>query len=427
MPKRFFDIIPPSQKKFQKETNLKEGAMRTRERKDFQNLEGNKTEKKRPQFSFRFLILLGFVFLIVFGFFINLFFSKTKIEIWPKTEEVVFRESIILSSNAQKIDLAGKIIPIRVFENEKAGKETFSCTGKGIKEKKAEGIIRVYNAFSTSPRVLIPSRFVSAEGKLFWSQRKIVIPGARYEKGKLVPGYTDVKVVAAEPGQDYNIGPSTFSLPALAGTSLYTKIYAKSFSPMKGGFKGEISQLKKEDLEKAESILIEKLKKENREVLKKRIGEGFILPEEAIFEEILEKKFSVQENEECESFVAEIKINSVGLAFKEKDIEIFAKNIVFSNIPKDKKILEKDLKVDYLSLEKREGSENFILNIRIRALIFSDIDLDVLKKSLLGRKISEVKFFLENQPEIERINLNVPLWKRKIPESLDKVDILLKF
>lgn len=391
MSKKFFDIIPPG--KVKKEV---------------------KKEIKLPKSKKIFLkgLILCLFFLALLSVLAFLFFSKIKIEIWPEVEILELKSK--------------EVIPGKVLEDIRPGSQEFSASGETLKKEKARGKIRVYNTYSTSPRTLIPSRFVSTEGKLFWSVEKIVIPGARSEKGKLIPGEIDVEVVAAEAGQDYNIGPSTFALPALAGTSLYTTIYGKSFSPMTGGFKGEVSQVSQEDLEKAEHSLRAKLEKESKEFLKTTLDKDFILLDEAITQEVVEKNSSQKAGTEAESFIFQVKVKSEGLAFKRIDLENFAKNFITSAIPKDKKFDEESLVVDYSFESIDLESARITLNLGIKTKIYSDIDLAELKKGLLGKTLRESRIFLENLPEITKIVIKSwPFWKKRVPENIEKIEIRL--
>lgn len=391
--KKFFDIIPPekNKKEVQKEKKIK------------------LTEPKRIFLKGSIFCLFFLILLSVFVFF---FFSKIKIEIWPETE--------ILDLKTQGV-ISGKIL-----EDIKFTSQEFSASGKTLKQEKARGKIRVYNTYSTSSRTLIPSRFVSAEGKLFWSVEKIIIPGARYEKGKLVPGEIDVEAVAAEAGEDYNIGPSTFALPALAGTPLYTTIYGKSFSPMTNGFKREVSQITQKDLEGAENILRDKLEKESRGFLKTTLSEEFVLLDEALIQEVLEKNSSEKALAEAESFIFQVKVKSKGLVFKRTDLESFAKNFITLNAPKEKKIQEENLIIDYSFESLDLSSSSITLNLRIKAKIYPDINLDGLKKGLLGKTRSESRIFLENLPGITKITIKSwPFWRKKIPENIEKIELRL--
>ncbi len=411
MGKKFFDIIPPKEISFSRSEKQEEKIRPVRKKKRF--------FLKSLVFCFVLLILV-----IISGLF---FFSKIEVEIWPETEILILEENLVIDLNVEISVFDEKIIPGKVFSSEKSASQEFFASGKVLKEEKATGVIRVYNAYSTSSRTLVPSRFVSADGKLFWSLKKIVIPGARYEKGKLVPGEIDVEVQAAEPGEDYNIGPSTFALPALAGSPLYTTIYGRSFSDMSGGFIGEASQISQEDLERAEIALTEDLKKQSREFFKTTVSKDFVLLDETISQEIIEASSSLEAETEAESFVFQVKIKSEGVGFKGSDLENFAKSRINLNMSEGTILQEESLEINYSLFEQKIDEEaKVVLSLEIKAKVYSDIDLDELKKALLGKSLKEARIFLENLPEVTKVELKSwPFLKNKIPEDMNEVELRL--
>lgn len=411
MARKIFDISPPQ--KLRKQETL---------------------EEKKPQFkvflpSFQFkknLILISFI-LIIAGTVAYLSLAKVEIEIWPVIEVKTFKTKIIAQINQEEIDFKNKIIPAKIFEAEKVVSQEFPALGKKLVKKKAEGIIRVYNNYSTSPQVLVATtRFISAEGKLFRSLERVVIPGGKYEGEKFIPGYLDIKVQADQPGAEYNIGPSTFSLPGFAGTPLYTMFYGKSFDSMKGGEVKEVSVVTKEDLERAKEALTEKAKEEVELVLEEKIPPQFDLLKEALKTEVLEVNPFAQEGQELEKFNFQVKVKSKALVFRPEDLKNFSLSFLAEQILPEKKVLSESLKMSYLpeNINLEEGKIS--LSLAGEAKIFADIEETSLKKGLAGKSLNEAKFFLENQREIAKANVKIwSFWLKRVPEDLRKIEIKL--
>jgi len=419
MAKKFYDIIPP------KEISPLEDNKINKEEEKEELIEP--VLKKKSHFL-RNLIFFVFVLtsLGLVGFF---FFSKTEIEIWPKTDILSFEETIIIDLEAFAVDFDNNIISGQVLEDQKTISKQYSTSGRTTKEETAKGTIRVYNSYSTSPRTLIPSRFVSSDGKLFWSTKRITIPGAKRENNRLVAGEIDVKVEAAEPGEEYNIGPTTFALPALAGTNLYTTIYAKSFSPITGGFEGEVSQVSQSDLNGAENDLSEDLKGQGRDSLKAKTSEDFILLDQAIFQEIKDIRSSEKVEAEVESFNLEAELDSKAIIFKRSDIENLIKSHIDLAIEENKRLQNESLEINYSLKEIDFESGTMILDLAVKARVYSDIDLDQIKRAILGRPVSEAQIFLDNFSELTKSEIKswsfLGVLKRKIPEDINKIELKL--
>src|SRR3989344_3153429 len=156
--------------------------------------------------------------------------GNANLQVRPENREVSISKTVNAVVNLVKIDQAGLRIPAFILEKQEEGTRLFSSTGKAQKGEYAKGKIKVFNAGSAHQTLVASTRFISENGKLFRSETRITVPAAIQGS----PGTYDVSGVAAEAGDAYNIGPSSFSLPGLAGSVVYTLVYGKSVEPMKG-------------------------------------------------------------------------------------------------------------------------------------------------------------------------------------------------
>lgn len=405
MAQKIFDILPPQKEKKSIVSSKSRG------------------ERKKVFFKFslrkKFFLLISFFFLLFFV--LSFEFSKIKIKIWPQTEAVNLQLEIQLDKDVQNLDFENKIIPGKIFEIEKSFSEEFPTTGKV--QKYAQGKIRLYNNFTTQEEIWREkTRFLSKEGKLFLSKNKIVVPGAEIKNGKIVPSFVDVEVVAAQPGADYNIGPTTFSIVAFRGTPRYDKYYGESLEAMSGG--GEVSQVRKSDLENAERTLIEKVKRTMESIIKQEIPPDFVFLGETLDTKVLEKMPLAKEGQEVEKFLFQVKTKASLLSFKKEDLESFLINYILNQIPKEKEIFKESLKISH-SLEKIDSPlAKATLSVNVSAQIYPKLDLKDLKKSLAGKSFQKAKNFLEQQPEILKVEARLfPFWVKKIPKDLEKIEI----
>ncbi|HOW13117.1 MAG TPA: hypothetical protein PK121_02280 [Candidatus Pacearchaeota archaeon] len=447
MPEKFFDIIPPKndeeeldfdkieEKEEEIKLNIKTyhkeeekigeiNDFNQNKRRDYKKF-GFKKDKIRKKHRINFKnIILSFLFIVLFcsGVYF-IFFEKTRIEISPKTEILSLKDTIVIDKNASQADFLTRVIPGKVFTDERSASSNFPATGKVQKEEKAKGIIRVYNNYSTSPQTLVATtRFVSADGKLFRSIKQVTIPGATYEGNKLVPGFLDIEVQAAEPGEDYNIGPSTFSIPGFAGTDKYTAFYGKSFQPMKGGLKGEVLKVSEEDINNAKETLLKKLKEESINYLKNNISQDYILLDETVKEEVIKESSSVEVNKEANSFDFELTIKTEGLAFKKSDLDNFVKNIISLNLLEGKKIQEETISKKF-SLKSREN-DRVMLDLEIKARVYPDFDVNEVKKALAGKSLYEINNLISEDSMFSKIEIkSIPFWRETIPNDINKIEI----
>jgi len=410
MSKKVVDIFPPQEE--------------TKERKSFFQENNSQPPKKSVSKGWgKKKLFIGFAVLVLFIIALFSFkFSTAEIKIWPNTETVSFKGiELTVETTLKNLNLDKKIIPGKVFQAEKIISDEFSSSGRP--SKKAEGVIRLYNAYTTKSEIWRKNtRFVSSEGKLFLSKDKIYVPGANIKNGKIVPSSVDVPVIAAQPGSDYNIGPSHFSVVVYRGTPRYTKFYGESFSPMSGG--GEVPEVTKQDLESAESTLIEKARVELNKELEKEIPDTFIFLKDVSNVEILDKSSSAQEGVAVEKFNFQVRARVKTITFKKEDLNKFAEYFFLSQIPQTHSIYENGLRLDYHKNNVDFDSGKLSLLLNLKTDIFPKIDIVNLKKSIVKKTDNETKIFLENQPQIKNVDIHFfPPWMRYIPDDIGRIKI----
>ena len=413
---KIFDIIPPDKVR-QYSSAKPEGFLAKK----------NKPEGPGKKSPFRVFLILAIFLILIAGAGLNFFFAKAEIQIWPKSENSVLNEKIIVSPRTDRIDASGKILPGKIFEDETTLSQNFQATGKAAKENKAEGIIKVFNTYSASPQILIATtRFMSAEGKLFKSTERVTVPGTTEEKGRTQPGSVDVKVVADQPGEDYNIAASTFSIPGFVGTPKYTAFYGRSSESMKGGFKGDTPQITQSDLDRAKNSLTEKTLEQAKKDLKNKIPSEYTVLENSLTYEIIETTSSAQAGDLQGSFNYSVKIKVKVMAVKSADLDAFAKELILSGDKAAKKVQEGSLNFSLNNPVSEVEKGTTIFDGSFSAKIYSPVDEEGLKSALAGKSAAEAAGVFENFADIEKYEINPwPFPWVKIPADENGIEIEL--
>jgi len=409
MTKKIFDILPP-------ESKLPE----LKKKKD-------KESKKQTPFFKKIVLVIA----LFFGLIILISSqAQSEITIQPVRDSLTIVEELRISHEVQDIDFENKIIPAEFFEVEKETWQEFTSTGDSLEGEKAKGSIRVYNSHNPPRSITLraTTRFLSSDGsKYFRSPERIYIPAAKIENRKIVPSFVDVKVEAMETGEDYNIGPSKFSLPGFVGTSYYYTIYGESNSPMVGGFKGQIKTVSEEDIENAKNSLNESLLKQAQDSLKESLTEDFVLLSSAVFDEEIESSCLQKAGTETSQFTCQGKIKIRCLVFRESFLKEISKKFVLSEISASEKVIEELLNFEYLQDRTDLEKEEIVLKFKILAETYKEINEETLKLQIKRKTQEEIKdVVFNNFPEIEKIKIKFwPFWIRKTPNNLDRIKIKL--
>ncbi|MDO8572524.1 MAG: hypothetical protein Q7S11_01990 [bacterium] len=239
----------------------------------------NNVKKKSSHFVLWILAVVVIVGTLGVAF-STIFFGAT-IKIIPLNKSVSLELDIVARENTTEEGFVPyQKIPL---PNEEMSEDIPATLEKEI-TKKASGTIKIYNEYSTaSQRLIKNTRFESKSGKIYRIDNSIVVPGMSVAGGKTTPGSVEAKVYGDAPGEEYNSGPSDFTIPGFKGDPRYTKFYARSQTPLMGGFSGKVKVPSEEDQNKAVARLKESLRGELIKKARAQIPEGFILYDSTIF------------------------------------------------------------------------------------------------------------------------------------------------
>lgn len=352
----------------------------------------------------------------------QVFFAGATVTVQPESRQVNAGVEMRIEAVPESEDaLTGRALSYAASDTRK-----FPATGTGEEKSRAKGVIRVFNAATTSPYTLIPqTRFMSEEGRLFRTPERIVIPGATWSGGRLEPGSVDATVVAAEAGSEYNIPSSSFSLPGLAGTASYTSVYAKSFSPMEGGGRSSVPVVTREDVASAERQLSGALQEEAQAEIRSLLGEGEVLLRDAVSAVPAGLTILAKEGARLESFEASARVEAAGMAFQSADVLARVKEVLEQMLGEDELLRDGSLRISYEVV--RWDRERGVLRIRAEgtAEAVQKLDGTALKMKIRGRSAKEADRILEEVRGVADHALELaPFWITSIPEDITKIQVV---
>ncbi|MFH1612017.1 MAG: hypothetical protein ABH887_02010 [bacterium] len=371
-------------------------------------------------------IALGLVVVLLVLFFV---LPTTTVNIYPQTEPISFDLSIKGLRSATNVDVNTNTVPIQEMSVKQNVSKSFSTTGEKELNEKASGIITVYNEFSSVPQTIVATtRFESPDGKIFRLLKTTVIPGAKIEDAKIVPSTINIEVVADQPGSDYNIDPTEFTIPGFKGSPKYVGFYGKSNKAMDGGAIGKFKVVLDEDIENAKKSLTEELINNAKVDLQRQIPEGFEIIENGMQENILQEDFSAKEGDQAELFTLEIEAEVKALLLKIDDVKQIIDLNLLSMIDEDKKILADSQEYDVENLDINQDTSEVDIDLSARADAVSDIDIMLLKEELSGKNEVEVRRYFANHSEIQKADFSFwPFWVKKITKRLDRIKININY
>ena len=406
---------------------------------DFQNNFKKNRKEKLQNYNLsskdhKWFLIFGIIaVVVVFGILVYLFLPKANLLIIANVKTESIDSSIVGDKSINEIDFDKGIIPAKEISVEASVSENFNASGnKSLSNQKARGEIIIYNEYSTSPQPLVATtRFLSSDGKLFRLVDGVTIPGMESDGGIMKPGTIKAEVIADEAGESFNIGPNKFNIPGFqdSGSEKYAKFYAKSEGTMKGGGSGNQTAnfITDNDIASAKEKVIAKLNGEIKNKLQAAAGEGVVILEDAILKDEPVYKLSNSSGDVADSFQITIDTKAKAIVVLKKDLDA----IISKMIAKARNGVA-DIDSDSIKLDFGKANVNFdagTIDIKFHAVgdILPNLDLEAIKKEILGKNSTELSAYLSTFSDIKEVNVEYQptFMNSRIPSLGSRVEITL--
>lgn len=395
--------------------------------KKYENLGQNISLPSRFwKFFLAFSLLIGFFSLSLL---LYLFLPKAKVFIYLKTKSQSIDAEVKGDVKSGSIDAVNKIIPAKLISVADEVSGNFQTSGeKAAASRKARGTITIYNEYSSSSQPLVATtRFLSPDGKLFRLVSNLTIPGMTGS----TPGAIEAEVVADEPGESFNIGPTTFSIPGFqgSGNEKYTKFYAKSFSDMAGGGSGEevAKSVTDQDINSAKEKILAELNSSAKQKVKDQAGEGYLVLGDALNVNDINYRVSNSVGDITNEITLTLSAKINAIVFKEGDLREIIGELINKSSEGGLGISKETLEIDFGKSDSDITNGTILIRAHGNGKTDPGIDMENLKKGILGKNNEELGQYLGSYPAFS--NVEVEYWPsfmgEKIPIYESRVEIVL--
>jgi hypothetical protein len=379
-----------------------------------------------PSLNSRFFAVFIFICFSTAAVAMAFILPKADVNIILKAEPSTYDFEFVADESINEINPANNKIPVRKVEISNEESESYPTTGKKHITVKASGKITVFNEYSSNPqRIVSNTRFLSKEGYLFRIKDPVIIPGFSRVEGKDVPGQVVVTVYADKPGEEYNINPTSFTLPGLQGSKKYSSIYARSYQTMTGGTDKEVLYFSESDYITAKKKLTEVVREKNKQDLSNKISDKDILINELKLEENIKVKHDVKIGDVVDNFRMTVSIETSALLITGVDLNNLIDKKISSELAAEREFIDRSRKYEVGDINK-DKNDKITIPVHISQDSVVKINIAEIKKEISGKSESELKRYFSRMKGIEAVDINFwPFWVKSIPRSESKVNVAI--
>jgi len=368
----------------------------------------------------KILTIIISLLIIAAGTLFYFYYPKAIISLAVKSDPFEQPMEITIDNSIIKNDVSKKSIPGINLESEQETTKQFPATGKKDVGQKATGTVTISNDSGTATALGTGSKLTTGNNLSFITTKDISVPGATASVdsgGNVVKisGKTDVTVEAENPGDQYNIAASDFSVN---GHSMLT---GKSLAVMSGGSTQQLTIVSQSDINTAKEQLSKEIYTALHGDLSKKANGDKIL-DSGIKDEIISSSSDKNIGDTADNFQMKVKVKSATISFKETDYRAMVVEALQSLVPADKELVlssSDEIATSASELDLAHGQLKIKGSVKTR--LAPKIDQTALKNSIKGKGSAEVESIIKQNPAIETVSTTFrpSWWLKKVP-SLDK-------
>jgi hypothetical protein len=196
---------------------------------------------------------------------------------------------------------------------------------------------------------------------------------------------------------------------------------------MSGGYREQVKQVSKDDLQKAEDSLTNELTNALEQDLRTAAGSLFELPAGAFDHQLLERTFSAKEGDKVEKFSLTLSMASKGFGLKKEELEGLLNYLAKEMLEQDEEVKENGFAIELIVNKLDFENQKMFLRAKVSVDVLKKVDSQLLRKSLLGKSIEETENYLSSLSNVEKAKINVsPFWIQRIPQDPKRLDLKIK-
>lgn len=376
--------------------------------------------------KFLLWVVGGIVLVALIVIVLSFGFSGAQLAITPRTESVTLDAEFRAYASAPSGEL-----PFEVITQTRSLSKVVPASGETNVEEKASGTIVVFNDFDESDQRLIANtRFETPEGLIYRIQEAIIVPGQyTNEEGEVVPGSIEVEVYADEAGEEYNVGLTDFTIPGFEENNdpRFFKFFARSKSPLEGGFVGVQKTVSEEDEADARAELQSQLQDALSASVVADLEDTVVLYDDALFTTFETQPIEADPQNPDQALIVETgTVHAVVF-----DISELARHIareVVATYSGESVAFDPFDTLTFTIPEKGTYSPNSLEIVEFMLEGEGNVtwvyDEERLIADLAGKHKRDVDMVLSAYPSIERAEINLrPFWRNTFPQDGDKFKI----
>jgi hypothetical protein len=364
---------------------------------------------------------IAIVCIVILVFVVVSKFANATVSLVVSAKPIALSDSFVLSHNSSTTDAIDYDV-ITLSLSAPVPASALISTTTPVIIKKATGTVTITNNYSKSSQILVKNtRLESPDGKIFYLDNRVVVPGQKTSSTGLIVGTVSATITAEKGGQEYNYDSTSFTFPALKSSSKYQTITAKSKTAISGG----LNSMGKPLVDKNALADIQKALED------KAVAQIYTQKSQdtEMFSGGIQDSIDVDASNTASLTITALLINKFDLATelnKQKNLGLNLLPDVTGNLIFGTSSVSVKLPTD-IKLANLDSDGTFKIGLSGTTTITSDLSTDTLQHELAGLNQKTAETRLKDKIGVDAVLVEMwPWWVNTIPKEPSRINIKIE-
>lgn len=325
-------------------------------------------------------------------------------------------------------DSESRKIPAQQIETTVSDEKTAPATGSKLVGDKATGKVTLLSGLKQKKVVPAGTVLVGPNGLKFTLDANVEIASASGASSLIVndfkPGEATANVTASQIGTDSNLtAGNQFQVSSFSPDVMI----AKNTEAFSGGNSRQAKVVSSSDIAKLRTELVASLKEKATSELSGKVTDDLVLLTNTIEVKTVSEDVNHKIDAVADSVTMKLSVRSLGLAYAQSDINELASAAVLKDLPQK---YSPSGKIEPQIALKSQDKNGSVLGVQIEATALPQIDVDEVKRQLMGKSVSDATSYVTGLPGVSNVEVifSVPLPKilRILPHKEKNINVEVK-
>ena len=360
-------------------------------------------------------------------FALDYFLTSANVALYANASQVNSTFDFTADPTASQSSTSSAVLSAEQLSYSKTLTAPAQATGTKDEGSEASGTITISNAYDSNPHPLVAgTRFVASGGQVFLLNADTTVPGGSLSGGHVVPGTVQVAVTASQNGDQYNLGPTSYTIPGLPADQQAT--ITGQGNQMQGGITKTAMVLQQSDVTSAEQSALAADKAGGTQSVEGKANKDQTVLGPSLIQTAGSVSASPAVGSATSNATVSIPVTYTVLVVQKSELSALATSQESQQLGSQSQIYDDgsgNLQLTALGAPQASGAQKF--KAVATAYTGTKIDTGALAKNLKGQKYGDAVQTASQVPGVTKATISLsPSWSTSLPNITSHIHVTIK-